>query len=836
MSKKRVFELSKELEIPSKDLVVKIQALGIEVKNHMSSLDDFQVDKIKKELGVAEPSEIVEKRVTRTVIRRRVTKVDPSTIQEPKEEVKEEVEEEVEDEKIVSKKSARIIKGKPAPALKIIKKAPVKKVEKAKKNEEVSAKMDVVEAQASEVKSGYSGLKVVPRTLEVEDEEGKKKKDKAKDEKIEKLRERFKPEPGSKTDIARPKVFEKGKKKKRREVINVRDSDRWSRSYRKKKPAKKGRKTELTTPKASKRIVKLAENVQVGELAKRLSVKAADLIKKLLAMGMMVNITQSIDFETAVIISSDFGFTIEKADDTGEDILEKMNKESLESSLVSRFPVVTVMGHVDHGKTSLLDRIRKTNVIDTEAGGITQSIGAYSVTVKDSKVVFVDTPGHEAFTAMRARGAQVTDIVILIVAADDGVMPQTIEAINHAKDARVPIIVAINKIDKPGVNIEKVRQQLSEHGLISDEWGGEDVFVNVSAKKGDGVDDLLEMVILQAEMLDLKADPTKLMKGVVIESRLDKGKGPIATLLVKEGTLRVGNSVVMGSEFGKVRAMQDEKGNPILEAGPSMPVEIQGLSGVPEAGEICYEASDEKLAKQVSTLRTRKLRAIQDGPAPKVSLEDLYAQIQLGELKELKIVIKGDTNGSVEALKKTLLDLSTETVAVKCIHDGVGGVAEGDLMLASASNALVIAFNVRTDTGALGVAERENVSVNFYKVIYDAIDDVKKAMLGLLDPEFKEKTLGRAQVKEVFHISKFGTVAGSSVLDGKIMRTAKVRLLRDSAVLYDGKIFSLKRFKDDVKEVLPGQECGIAIENYKDVKVGDVIECYELEEIKPTLI
>lgn len=831
MSKKRIFEIAKEVGLSNKELLAKLKTMGIEVKSHMSSLDDFQIDKLKKELNLGGHSGIVEKRVTKTVIRRRVrtepVKEDKSEPQpEPEEDEKDKLEEPAEEEE-KSKKTRRKSK-EPAPRLKIVKKEPVIPKASAKDKAQKTVKEEQETAKTAKEKSRYSKLKVVekPEPPKKEDKKGVVKEDK-----IKRLKERFKPG----EEALKSKGFPKTKRRRKREIIDIKSIDRPSRGYRKRKaPKKGGKKTEITTPKASKRVIKIGETVQVGELAKKMSVKAAELIAKLLGQGMMVTITQSIDADTAAIVAQDFDFTVERSSQGEDDIIKRISQES-SGKLVERPPVVTVMGHVDHGKTSLLDHIRKTNVIDTEAGGITQSIGAYSVDVGKSRIVFVDTPGHEAFTAMRARGAQVTDIVVLIVAADDGVMPQTVEAINHARDAKVPIIVAINKIDKPGVNPERVRQGLTEHGLVPEDWGGEDIFVNISAKKGDGVPELLDMIALQAEMLDLKADAEKLMKGVVIESRLDKGKGPIATLIVKEGTLRTGQPVVVGDKFGRVRAMQDEKGKSIEEAGPSAPVEIQGLNGVPEAGEICYVLDDEKLAKQVSSMRQKKSREVVAEARPKVSLEDLYAQIQQHDLKEVKLIIKADTAGSAEALKGSLTKLSGDKVVVKCIHEGVGGISEGDIMLASASNAIIIGFNVRTESGALGIADKEDVSVKFYSVIYDAIDDVKKAIEGMLEPKIVEKTVGRAEVRQVFNISKLGAIAGSSVIDGKIIRTAKARLLRENSVVYTGDISSLKRFKDDVKEVLAGQECGIGIENYNDIKVGDLIECYEVQEIKQTL-
>ena len=854
MPKKRVFELAKELGLSNKDLVAKILSMGFAIKNHMSSLDDFQIDKIKKELKVGGPTEIVEKRVTRTVIRRRVQKetAEPEPDEEELAKSAEDEEEAAEaappeDEIKPVAKHHREANAEPKgiltrPKLKEQKVALEEEKEtvqeKAKKlvKEKILTEFTVEKEKIIPEKSKYSKLKVIPQKIVV-DEEKSLGKDVSKEDKIQRLRERFKPEAVHQADLELYPVkgFEKIKRKKKREVIDVKDSGKGNKYYRKKKLVKRGLKTEITTPRAIKRVIRIGDTVRVGELAKRMSVKCSELIVKLLNMGTIVTITQTIDLETAGIVAGEFGFTVERASGGEAEIMKRISGDS-SGRLVRRSPVVTVMGHVDHGKTSLLDMIRKTKVTETEAGGITQKIGAYSVEIKGSKIVFIDTPGHEAFTSMRARGAKVTDLVILVVAADDGVMPQTIEAINHAKEAKVPILVAINKIDKPGVNPERIKQGLTEYGLVPEEWGGDNIIVNVSAKTGEGIPELLDMILLQAEVLDLKVDSEKLMKGVVIESRLDKGKGPIATVIVQEGTLKVGQPVIVGTEFGRVRAMQDEKGDPLEEAGPSTPIEIQGLSGVPEAGEACYVLDDERLAKQVSELRQKKLKEPSLLAKAKVSLEDLYAQIQQGALKELKLVIKADTDGSAEALKNSLSKLGTESVLVRCVHAGVGWVTEGDVMLASASNALIIAFNVRMETATGEIAERENVSVKFYDIIYNAIDDVKKAIEGLLEPKMVEKVLGRAQVKEVFNISKLGSIAGSIVIDGKIQRNAKARLLRDSVVVFEGKITSLKRFKDDARDVASGMECGIGIENFNDIKIGDFIECFEIEQVKSFLL
>lgn len=592
-------------------------------------------------------------------------------------------------------------------------------------------------------------------------------------------------------------------------------------------------KTEITVPKAIKRIIKISESISVGELAKRLGIKANDLIKSLMKMGMMVTINHQLDYDTSVILASEYDYEVENVAVDLDEILE--STVDAPETLEKRPPVVTIMGHVDHGKTSLLDAIREANVIAGEAGGITQHIGAYDVELNGRKITFLDTPGHEAFTAMRARGAKVTDIVVLVVAADDGVMPQTKEAINHSKAAGVPIIVAINKIDKPGAKSEKVKQELTEQGIVSSEWGGDVTMVEVSAKQRLNLDGLLEMILLQADLMELTANPNKLAKGTIVEGRLDKGRGPVATVLVQEGTLKTGDYCVVGVHSGRVRAMQNDRGGKLLEAGPSMPVELVGLSGVPDAGDIFVAMKDEKQAKEIATLRQIKQREVEFAKHTKLSLEDLYKRIQSGEVKDLNVVVKGDVQGSVEAVSETLRKLSTDAVRLNVIHSAVGAITETDVNLAAASNAVIIGFNVRPEVKAQGHAEREGVDIRMYSIIYDAVEDVKKAMEGLLDPTFKEKFLGRVEIRDVFSVPKFGNVAGCYVTDGKMVRNAQVRLLRDNIVVYEGKMSSLRRFKDDVKDVASGYECGIGLENYNDIKVGDIIEAFEMEKIATKL-
>ena len=576
-----------------------------------------------------------------------------------------------------------------------------------------------------------------------------------------------------------------------------------------------------------------AETITVKDLTERIGKPANEIIKKLMLLGIMATINNELDFDTAQLVCSEFGITLEmKLAETAEDALSAEDVEDTEEQLQPRPPVVTIMVHVDHGKTSLLDYIRKTHVTAGEAGGLTQHIGAYTATVNGENITFLDTPGHEAFTAMRARGAEVTDIAVLVVAADDGVMPQTIEAINHAKAANVPIIIAINKMDRPAANPERIKQELTEYGLVAEDWGGDTIMVPCSAITGDGVSQLMEMILLVAEMQNLRANPDRKARGYIVEARLDKGRGPVATVLVKNGTLRVGDTIVAGTAYGRVRAMVNDKGERVKEAGPSQPVEVIGFNDVPDAGDTLSAVDDDRLSRQVAEERKDKLRAALIKTQTKTTLDDLFDQISSGEIKELNLIVKADVQGSVEAVKQSLEKLTNDEVRVRCIHGGVGAITETDIMLASASNAIIIGFNVRHDAHVGEIAEREKVDVRLYRVIYQAIEDVEKAMKGLLAPKFQENILGHAQVRQPFRVSGVGTIAGSYVTDGKIQRNAQVRLLRDNVVVYEGKISSLRRFKDDAREVATGFECGIGLENYNDVKENDVIECFEMEEIE----
>jgi translation initiation factor IF-2 len=570
----------------------------------------------------------------------------------------------------------------------------------------------------------------------------------------------------------------------------------------------------------------------VGDLGKKLGKEPSEIIKKLMFLGVMATINQELDAETIELIAEDYGVEVEEEKIVDATEFEAYEVEDDEESLQERPPVVTIMGHVDHGKTTLLDSIRKTKVTASEAGGITQHIGAYQIEEKGKKITFLDTPGHAAFTTMRARGAKVTDITILVVAADDGVMPQTVEAINHAKAANVPIIVAVNKMDKEAANPDRVMQELTEHQLVPEAWGGDTIFVSVSALKGDGIDELLEMILLVSEVAELKANPNRAAAGTVIEAQLDKGRGTVATLLVQSGTLRVQDPIVVGNTFGRVRAMVNELGRRVKEAGPSTPVEITGLNDVPQAGDQFMVFEDEKKARQVGEARAERQKVAERKETAKVSLDELFQQIQQGEVKEVNVIIKADVQGSAEALAGSLRKIDVEGVKVNIIHTGVGAIAESDIILASASNAIVIGFNVRPDNNVKRTAEAENVDVRLHRIIYNVIDEIESAMKGMLDPEFEEKVIGQVEVREIFKVSKVGTIAGCYVTDGSITREAGIRLVRDGVVIYEGEVDTLKRFKDDVKEVKTGYECGITLQKFNDIKEGDVMEAYVMEEIK----
>ncbi|MGA8942748.1 MAG: translation initiation factor IF-2 [Thermoactinomyces sp.] len=600
---------------------------------------------------------------------------------------------------------------------------------------------------------------------------------------------------------------------------------------RKNKGEKKQAAKEKQAPVLPKEIT-VSGPMTVGEFAKLLRREASALIKKLISLGIMATINQEIDVETMMVLSEEFDVTLNFKEEVDESNFEELEEVDAPEDLVERPPVVTIMGHVDHGKTTLLDKIRHTKVTEGEAGGITQHIGAYQVEINGKKITFLDTPGHAAFTTMRARGAEVTDITILVVAADDGVMPQTVEAINHAKAAEVPIIVAVNKMDKPEANPDHVKQQLTEHGLIPEEWGGDTIFVPVSALTGDGIEDLLEMILLVAEVQELKANPDKRARGVVIEAELDKGRGPVATVLVQNGTLHVSDGIVAGNYFGKIRAMVNDRGRRVKAALPSTPVEIIGLSDVPNAGDQFMVFEDEKKGRAIAEKRQAKQKEQERGANARVSLDDLFKQIKEGEVKELNVIIKADVQGSAEAMKSSLEKIDVEGARVKIIHTGVGAITESDIILASASNAIIIGFNVRPQANARALAKQEKVDIRLHRIIYKAIEEIESAMKGLLDPEYEEKVVGMAEVRQIFKVSRIGTIAGCYVTEGKVVRNGRARLIRDGVVIHDGELDTLKRFKDDAKEVAQGYECGLTLQNYNDIKEGDLIEVYVIQEVE----
>ncbi len=760
MTKIKAYELSKGFGIPSKEIVKVLHDYGVSEKNHMSALDERELDVIfeyyTQKNQVEDFSALF------------------AAVEAP---VKEEKKEE-----------------KSATAEKIA--------------EETVAEQQTVEEVAVEEMVHTRKTRVVDTRANNVD------LDKLDTEKLEELI----PENVKETGGSAKQKIKTGNKKSKlvKEKQGPKEPE---------KPVKKEKKEVLE--------VLVPDAITVGELAERMKKPTTEVIKKLMMLGIMASVNETLDFDTASLIVEDFGGKVEH-----EIILTEEDKlfndvEDSPESLIPRSPVVVVMGHVDHGKTSLLDTIRNTNVTDGEFGGITQHIGAYRVRVNDKKITFLDTPGHEAFTAMRARGALVTDIAILVVAADDGIMPQTIEAINHAKAAEVSIIVAINKIDKEGANPDRVRQELTEHGLVPEEWGGDTICVEVSAKMKQNIDQLLEMVLLVAEMKELKANPNRLAKGTVIEAQLDKGRGPVATLLVQNGTLKTGDIVVAGTAVGRVRAMNDDKGKAIKKAGPSIPVEILGLSEVPDGGDVFYAVEDERKAREV--VETRKFKAKQEAQkqSQAVSLENLFEQIEAGKTKDLNIIVKADVQGSVEAVRQSLERIANEEVKVNVIHGAVGAVNESDVMLASASNAIIVGFNVRPTPGATVSAESSEVDIRLYRVIYDAIEDIEAAMKGMLAPKYQESITGHIEIRTTFKVSGVGTIGGAYVTDGKVHRGSLVRVVRDGIVIHEGELGSLKRFKDDVKEVASGYECGVSIEKFNDIKEGDVIEAYIMEQIQP---
>lgn len=760
MSKPRVYEIAKDLNISSKDLINQLTEFDVQIKNHMSTLEEKDIDLVldiytqQNDEGNKRPFQ--------------------------KESTREEQKSNNQPQNVDNKQNKR----------------PDRKTEK----KSFTQNKDNQQNKQGDRKPKHYDTR--PSVIDLE---------KYNNDKIE--------------ELVPDKVKDDGpaKKKIRKGAGKREKNDPKVEKVANKLPEKKKEKAI---------VVQIPEEITVADLAEKLKKTGAEIVKKLMMLGIMATINQTIDFDTAALIAEDFGAKVEKEIIVTEEDILFNDVEDDPASLKPRSPIVVVMGHVDHGKTSLLDAIRETNVIATEAGGITQHIGAYRVSTNGKEITFLDTPGHEAFTAMRARGAQVTDIAILVVAADDGVMPQTIEAINHAKAAKVNIIVAVNKMDKEGANPDRVKQELTEYGLVPEEWGGDTIVVPVSALKKEGIDHLLEMVLLVSEMQELKANPDRLAKGTVVEAKLDKGRGPVATVLVQNGTLRTGDVLVAGTAVGRIRAMMDDKGRKVKSAGPSVPVEILGLSEVPEAGDVFYAVEDEKKAREVVEKRKEKIKEEQFKSQHKVSLDDLFNQIKEGEMKELNIIIKADVQGSAEAVKQSLEKLSNNEVRIKTIHTGVGAITESDVMLATASNAIIIGFNVRPDSGARASAEQQEVDIRLYRVIYNAIEEMEAAMKGLLEPTYKEVILGHAEVRATFKVSGVGTIAGCYVTDGKITRNSQVRIIRDGVVVHEGVLASLKRFKDDAKEVASGYECGIGIEKFNDIKEGDVIESFMMEEVK----
>lgn len=839
MSKLRVYELAKELKMNSNELVERLKGAGFTINNYMSSLDMDDVARAKDYLSGATSEIFEEKRVKPTVIRRRkkiIIKVEEK-VQEEEQKIEEEVKPPTEEavsvpeEKIIETLEAegkKEEKEEPAPEKYLKEVEP--KIERKKRGRPKSVPARIIkkaDIPPPEPKIQEPMATIPSVGIEKAPEELFKKK-----EWVEKTKEE------EKKDVLPKKEYHRRKREifERKDLYGGPEYSFAGRGRLKKKDKldkKKFKQTEITVPRAIKRRIKVPDVISIAELAKRMGVKGAEVIKKLMEIDIIVNINQTIDFDSASLVASEFEYELELSSFEEEEIINE--EEDKAEDLLPRPPVITIMGHVDHGKTSLLDYIRKSRVIDKEAGGITQHIGAYYVHTANGDVVFLDTPGHEAFTAMRARGAKVTDLIVLVVAADDGVKEQTIEAIDHAKAATVPIIVAVNKIDKPEADPEKVRRELSKYGLLSEEWGGDTLFSYISAKKGQGVDELLDNILLQSEILELKASYKSRARGTIIEARLDKNRGPFATILIGNGTLSQGAFFVCGESHGRLRAMLNDRGQKIKSGTPSMPVEIYGISDVPMAGDDFIEVPDEKRAKLISEHRKVKARLETVSRQDSISLDNLFDRIKEGEVKELNIILRADVQGSLEALGDSLIKLSTEEVKLKVIHGATGAVTETDVMLASASKAIIICFNVRANPAVRAIAEKENVDVRFYDVIYKVIEDIQSAMAGLLEPVYNENIIGRADIKEIFHVSKVGTVAGCYVTDGKIERGAKVRLLRDDVVIFDGNINSLKRFKDDVKDVSSGFECGLGLENYNDIKPGDVLEVYTLEEMKAEL-
>jgi translation initiation factor IF-2 len=895
MSRVRIYELAKEAGLKSKELADKLIAMGYPIKSLSSTVDDDMAADIRrkvlgkataevteKPIGMKKQTAVVRKKKSATVVRRRSKAV------------KDEIAKQAEANELDEKESVKGILQEEAAAS-----AEVPSQDSAQQQplEEAGGAKNAVESAedgtSAGASSGAPSQEKIPAGAAQKQTTGKKEVKRAKglakivgQVKLN-LEDTAKPAPrrhtrpprgGRKPGQAagagagaapgpqnaqpaagRGKDRKKGKRvvaidtaqdnktkkpgktarKGRQRVDFSRGGGDYNQSYRGRRKKDKRRKnrvssTPVTESKAIKRRIKVFESISVGDLAKRMGIKANELIAKLMGLGVMATLNQALDLDTATLVAADFGYEVEQGM-TEELGIEALQEEEKGGEKHPRFPVVTVMGHVDHGKTSILDAIRRTDVAEGEAGGITQHIGAYHVQAPSGDITFVDTPGHAAFTEMRSRGAKVTDIVVLVVAADDGVMNQTKEAIAHAKAAEVPIVVAINKIDKDNADPSRVIRELGDFGLIPEDWGGDTIFCETSAKKGVGIEELLESVQLQAEILELTADPDRKAKGTVIEAQLHKGRGSVATVLVQEGTLRTGEYFIAGQFSGKVRSLINDRGEQVDEAGPSLPVEVQGLSGVPQAGDEFLVLTDEKMAKSVSDARQLKARETELASASKVSLDNLFEKMAEQEMKELRVILRSDVQGTLQAFGQAAEKLSTDVIRVRVLHEGTGAVTENDIHLASASDAIIIGFNVRPSVKVKELAEQEQVDIRTYDVIYHALEDIEKAMVGMLEPEFEERVIGTAEVRDTFSVPKVGTIAGCSVIDGKIERNAGIRVLRDSVVIYTGVIDSLRRFKDDVKEVATGYECGIGVENYNDIKVGDTLEAFLMDEVAATL-
>ena len=858
----RVRDLSAELDISNKELIHLLRKLSINVKSHMSGLTDDEADTARKEYRQGAHKEPVENTHVQAgvIVRRRKKPAHPSEEEVAQPEVP--VEQAPEAVEMVEKKKLQPVSAK-------IVSVPTD--EPARTEEHV-----IEEAQAEELPQPQTGddvskpspivppEKPVDQPVITEDEKpNEKKRIKKKKPKKKKIipptpqvKIISRPEPQATPAVAPAKPAEADKKKdkpsykkKQRRTVEAAELYRKSGQStspgaskgRGKKGAWKGRgqapvkQAPTTQPiKAAKRKIRIDEAIRIADLAQQMGIKAQDIIKNLIGMGVMATINQSIDADTAAILAADFGYDVEKIGFSEKEFLAPEEQDKAED-LRPRPPVVTIMGHVDHGKTSLLDVIRKSHITSGEAGGITQHMGAYHVTTPRGEIVFLDTPGHEAFTAMRARGAQVTDLVILVVAADDGVMEQTREAINHSKAAKVPLVVAVNKIDKEGADPDRVKRELADQGLVPEDWGGDTIFANVSAKNKTGIDELLELVLLQAEVLELKANPNRRGIGHIVEARLDKGRGAVATVLIQAGTVHKGDAFTCGLHAGKIRSILNDQGGMLTEAGPAMPVEVQGFDGVPDAGDEFVVVADEKVARKIADSRKGKQREKELARETSFTLDKFLAAKAGEKVKVLNLVVKSDVQGSQEAITDALNKLSTDEVRIDIIHSGTGAITESDIMLAAASNAIIIGFNVRPTAKVKNVAEQEKVEIRFYNIIYKLVADIKDAMSGMLDPTIREVYLGQAEVRQTFSVPKVGTVAGCAVIDGKLIRNAKIRLLRDGVVIYTGKLNSLKRFKDDVREVLKGFECGTGLENFNDIKEGDVIESFEEVEEKRTL-